>query len=116
MLFRSTLGTALGDWTADDDRGGLALGYEHSALIFGGALIVIAALWGWTRLSRTALFWAAFVLTRPLGATLGDFLDKPRAQGGLELSRLYASLALLAFLVLCIALFPQRAARADDAA
>ena len=116
ILFSQTLGTALGDWTADDDRGGLALGYEHSALIFGGALIVIAALWFWTRLSRTALFWAAFVLTRPLGATLGDFLDKPRAQGGLELSRLYASLALLAFLVLCIALFPQRAARADDAA
>jgi len=116
ILFSQTLGTALGDWTADDDRGGLALGYEHSALIFGGALAVIAALWFWTRLSRTALFWAAFVLTRPLGATLGDFLDKPRAQGGLELSRLYASLALLIFLVLCVVLFPQRAARADDAA
>ena len=116
ILFSQTLGTALGDWTADDDRGGLALGYEHSALIFGGALAVIAALWFWTRLSRTALFWAAFVLTRPLGATLGDFLDKPHAQGGLELSRLYASLALLVFLVLCVVLFPQRAARADDAA
>ncbi len=116
ILFSQTLGTALGDWTADDDRGGLALGYEHSALIFGGALVVVAALWFWTRLSRTALFWAAFVLTRPLGATLGDYLDKPRAQGGLELSRLYASLALLVFLVLCVALFPKRAARADDAA
>ncbi len=116
ILLSQTLGTALGDWTADDDRGGLALGYEHSALIFGGALIVIAALWCWTRLSRTALFWAAFVLTRPLGATLGDFLDKPHAQGGLELSRLYASLALVACLVLCVVLFPQRAARADDAA
>ena len=116
ILFSQTLGTALGDWTADDDRGGLALGYEHSALLFGGALVVIAALWFATRLSRTALFWAAFVLTRPLGATLGDYLDKPRVQGGLELSRLYASLALLVFLVLCVALFPQRAARADDAA
>lgn len=116
ILFSQTLGTALGDWTADDDRGGLALGYEHSALIFGGALVVVAVLWFRTRLSKTVLFWAAFVLTRPLGATLGDFLDKPHAQGGLELSRLYASLALLGFLVLCVVLFPQRAARADDAA
>jgi uncharacterized membrane-anchored protein len=116
ILFSQTLGTALGDWTADDDRGGLALGYEHAALIFGGALAVIAALWFWTRLSRTALFWAAFVLTRPLGATLGDWLDKPTAQGGLELSRLYASLALLVFLALCVAMFPQRAARAEDGA
>ena len=116
ILFSQTLGTALGDWTADDDRGGLALGYEHSALIFGGALGLIAALWFWTRLSRTALFWAAFVLTRPLGATLGDFIDKPHAQGGLELSRLYASLALLVLLALCVWVFPQRAARADDPA
>ena len=116
ILFSQTLGTALGDWTADDDRGGLALGYAHAALIFGGALAVIAVLWFRTRLSRTALFWAAFVLTRPLGATLGDYLDKPTAQGGLELSRLPASLALLVFLVLCIALFPQRAARAEDGA
>ncbi len=116
ILFSQTLGTALGDWTADDDRGGLALGYEHAALIFGGALLVIAALYFWTRLSRTALFWAAFVLTRPLGATLGDWLDKPRAQGGLELSRLYASLALLAVLGLCLVVFPQRPARAGEAA
>jgi uncharacterized membrane-anchored protein len=116
ILFSQTLGTALGDWTADDDRGGLALGYEHSALIFGGALVAIAALYFWTRLSRTGLFWAAFVLTRPLGATLGDYLDKPAAQGGLELSRLYASLALLVFLAVCVVLFPRRAARADEAA
>jgi uncharacterized membrane-anchored protein len=116
ILFSQTLGTALGDWTADDDRGGLALGYEHAALIFGGALVVIAALCFRTRLSRTALFWAAFVLTRPLGATLGDFLDKPASQGGLELSRLYASLALLVFLMSCVAVFPQRAARSEDAA
>jgi uncharacterized membrane-anchored protein len=116
ILFSQTLGTALGDWTADDDRGGLALGYERAALIFGGALLVIAALYFWTRVSRTALFWAAFVLTRPLGATLGDFLDKPHAQGGLELSRLYASLALSVVLVLSILLFPRRAASAEDAA
>jgi len=76
---------------------------------------VVAALYYRTRLSRTALFWAAFVLTRPLGATLGDFLDKPAAQGGLHLSRLYASLALVAFMALCVRLFPQQAARAGDA-
>jgi uncharacterized membrane-anchored protein len=116
ILFSQTLGTALGDWTADTDRGGLALGFENAALIFGGALVIIAALNFWTRLSRTALFWAAFVLTRPLGATLGDLLDKPHIDGGLALSRLYASLALLVFLVGCIVLFPQRAARANDAA
>ena len=116
ILFSQTLGTALGDWTADDDRGGLALGYENAALIFGGALLVVAALYFWTRLSRTALFWAAFVLTRPLGATLGDYLDKPVAQGGLQLSRLYASLALLVFLAACLLVFPQRPARAGQGA
>lgn len=114
ILFSQTLGTALGDWTAGDDRGGLALGYENAALIFGGALLVIAALYFWTHLSRTLLFWAAFVLTRPLGATVGDWLDKPHAQGGLELSRLWASLALLAFLAICLTVFPQRAARAGE--
>jgi uncharacterized membrane-anchored protein len=116
ILFSQTLGTALGDWTADDDRGGLALGYANSTFLFGGGLAVIAALFLWTRLPRTALFWAAFVLTRPLGATLGDFLDKPFSQGGLELSRLGASLALLAALVLCVVLFPQRAARSHQGA
>lgn len=115
ILFSQTLGTALGDWVADDDRGGLALGYEHAALIFGGALVVIAALYLLTRWSRTALFWGAFVLTRPLGATLGDFLDKPLAQGGLQLSRLYASIALLGLLTLCLVMVPQRPARAGDA-
>ncbi|MFL6697400.1 MAG: hypothetical protein ACJ8GJ_09560 [Vitreoscilla sp.] len=116
ILFSQTLGTALGDWTADDDRGGLALGYERAALIFGGALVVVAALHWWTRLSRTALFWAAFVLTRPLGATLGDLLDKPFAQGGFQLSRLHASVSLLALLVLCIVVFPQRAAQSENPA
>ena len=116
ILFSQTLGTALGDWTADDDRGGLALGYENAALIFGGALLVVAALYFRTRLSRTMLFWAAFVLTRPLGATLGDYLDKPVAQGGLQLSRLYASLALLVLLAACLLVFPQRPARAGQGA
>lgn len=112
ILFSQTLGTALGDWMAGDDRGGLGLGYEKAALIFGAALLLVAALYFWTRLSRTWLFWVAFVLTRPLGATVGDFLDKPVAQGGLALSRLYASAALLVFMALCIALIPQRPARA----
>jgi uncharacterized membrane-anchored protein len=115
ILFSQTLGTALGDWTAGEDRGGLGLGYEHAALLFGGALLVIAALYAWTRASHTFLFWAAFVLTRPLGATVGDFLDKPLSQGGLQLSRFHASLALLVVMVLCVALFPQRAARAAAA-
>lgn len=111
ILFSQTLGTALGDWTADDDLGGLGLGYERAALIFGGALVAVALLHFWTRLSRTLLFWAAFVLTRPLGATVGDFLDKPTTQGGLQMSRLYASLGLVALLVLSLNLFRQRPAR-----
>jgi len=115
ILFSQTLGTALGDWTAGDDRGGLGLGYENAALLFGAALVVVAGLYFWTRTSRTLLFWSAFVLTRPLGATVGDFLDKPHSAGGLELSRLYASLALLAFMALCIVLLPQRPARAGQA-
>ena len=108
ILFSQTLGTALGDWLAGTDRGGMSLGYEKAAIIFGAALLLVAACYFWTRLSRTWLFWLAFVLTRPLGATVGDFLDKPAAQGGLEMSRLYASLALLAFMAVCIALIPQR--------
>jgi len=112
ILFSQTLGTALGDWTAGSDRGGLGLGYEYAALIFGGALLVVGAIYFWTSLSRTILFWVAFVLTRPLGATVGDFLDKPVSQGGLHLSRLYASLVLLAFMVVCIVLIPQRPAEA----
>lgn len=114
ILFSQTLGTALGDWTAGTDRGGLGLGYEHAALLFGGALAVVAALYFWTRVSHTLLFWLAFVLTRPLGATVGDFLDKPHSAGGLELSRLYASLALLAVMVVGVLVLPQRAARASQ--
>ncbi|WGS52018.1 hypothetical protein LFL96_27820 [Paraburkholderia sp. D15] len=115
ILFSQTLGTALGDWVAGDDRGGLGLGYEYGAMLFGAGLIVVAALYFWTRVSRTALFWAAFILTRPLGATLGDFLDKPVAQGGLHISRLYASAILLVFIVVCIVLVPKRAAARETA-
>jgi uncharacterized membrane-anchored protein len=97
ILFSQTLGTALGDWVAGEDRGGLGVGYEYGAMIFGAGLLVVAALYFWSRVSRTALFWAAFILTRPLGATLGDLLDKPVAEGGLHVSRLYASVILLVF-------------------
>ncbi|MBN3726893.1 COG4705 family protein [Burkholderia sp. Ac-20379] len=116
IMFSQTLGTALGDFVADPDLGGLDLGYEVSALIFGAGLAAIGLLWLVPRISRTALFWAAFVLTRPLGATLGDWLDKPVAQGGLELSRFYATAVLAAFIVACIVLIPQRAARREPAA
>jgi len=112
ILFSQTLGTALGDWTAGSDRGGLGLGYGMGALIFGAALVAVFAAWRWTKASPTALFWAAFVLTRPLGATVGDYLDKPISQGGLEMSRLGASLALAAFMAACLVLMPQRAAKA----
>ncbi|MBB3260085.1 putative membrane-anchored protein [Paraburkholderia bannensis] len=111
ILFSQTLGTALGDWVADDDRGGLGLGFEVGAAIFGVGIVIVGLLWLGTRVSRTLLFWAAFVLTRPLGATLGDLLDKPVAQGGLAVSRLYASGILLAFIVACMVLIPQRAAQ-----
>ena len=106
IMFSQTLGTALGDWTADS----AGLGYLGSAVLFGALLALIAAAYRWTSASRTALFWAAFILTRPLGAVVGDFLDKPTDAGGLAWSRYTASAALLAFIVACIALFPQRAA------
>ncbi len=106
IMFSQTLGTALGDWTADT----AGLGYTGAALIFGGALAAIALLYYTTRLSRTALFWAAFVLTRPLGAVVGDFLDKPVAKGGLNLDRYAASGLLLAALVVLLIAFRQRAA------
>jgi len=99
-----TLGTALGDWVADS-----GLGYEGGALLFGAALAVVAAAYYWTSLSRVLLFWAAFILTRPLGATVGDFLDKPLDQGGLALSRPIASAVLAAFIIGCILLIPQKA-------
>ncbi len=114
ILFSQTLGTALGDWAAGSDRGGLGLGYEYGALIFGAGLAIVAALYFWTSISRTLIFWAAFILTRPLGATLGDLLDKPIADGGLQVSRLYASLILLVLIVACVVLIPQRPAAGSE--
>ena len=107
ITFSQTLGTALGDWTADS----LGLGYVGAAIVFGGLLLVLVAAYRWTQISRTLLFWAAFVLTRPLGAVLGDFLDKPTTAGGLALSRYWASAILLAFIATCILIFPQRPAK-----
>jgi uncharacterized membrane-anchored protein len=107
IMFSQTLGTALGDWTADTE----GFGYLNSTALFGGLLAVIAALYFFTKISHTALFWAAFVLTRPLGAVLGDFFDKPIASGGLNMSRYSASLALVIFIIACILIFPQRPAK-----
>jgi uncharacterized membrane-anchored protein len=115
ITFSQTLGTALGDWTADSFGDatvmGLESGYVFGALVFAAALALVAALWRFSRLSHTALFWAAFILTRPLGATVGDFLDKPLNKGGLDFSRPAATLALLAGIGLLLWLTPQRAAR-----
>jgi uncharacterized membrane-anchored protein len=105
ITFSQTLGTALGDWLAD--TGGL--GYEGGALVFGAGLAIIVAAYYWTNVSRVTLFWAAFILTRPLGATVGDFLDKPVNHGGLALSRPIASAVIAAFIIGCILLLPQRA-------
>jgi uncharacterized membrane-anchored protein len=107
IMFSQTLGTALGDWTADS----AGMGYDGAALLFSALLALVAAAYHWTRLSRTALFWAAFVLTRPLGAVVGDFLDKPVNSGGLALSRYSASAALLAFIAIWLWLFPQRSSQ-----
>lgn len=107
IMFSQTLGTALGDWTADS----AGLGYAGGALLFGALLAGIAVAWYRTRISRSALFWAAFVLTRPLGAVVGDFLDKPVSHGGLALSRYSASATLLVLILAFIVLFPHRAAR-----
>lgn len=107
IMFSQTLGTALGDWAADD----AGLGYRGGMCVFGSLLLVVAACYFWTRISKTALFWAAFILTRPLGAVVGDFLDKPLAHGGLNLSRYSASVALLTLIVLCVSIFPQRPAQ-----
>ena len=106
IMCSQTLGTALGDWVADT----AGRGYTGAMVIFGTALVLIAALHFWSKVSATLLFWAAFILTRPLGAVLGDFLDKPVAKGGLELNRYTATAALLVFIVGCIVVFPQRAA------
>jgi uncharacterized membrane-anchored protein len=107
ITFSQTLGTALGDWIADD--GGL--GYGGGALVFAAGLAVLVILYYRTCVSRVFLFWAAFILTRPLGATVGDFLDKPISHGGLALSRPLASAVIAAFIVACILILPQRAGR-----
>jgi uncharacterized membrane-anchored protein len=102
-----TLGTALGDWTADTE----ALGYAGGALVFAAGLAIVTGLYYWTNVSHVLLFWVAFILTRPLGATVGDFLDKPIEEGGLELSRPLASAAIAAFIILCLFVLPQRAGK-----
>ena len=113
ITFSQTLGTALGDWAADPAT--LGLGYLGGAALFGGLIAIVAALHFWTGISRVALFWAAFILTRPLGATVGDFLDKPIAKGGLNLSRPLASAALLAAMIVIIWWTASRA-KGDDRA
>jgi uncharacterized membrane-anchored protein len=107
IMFSQTLGTALGDWTANT----AGLGYGGGAVIFSILLGVVVAAYYWTSISRTVLFWAAFILTRPLGAVVGDFLDKPLDAGGLALDRYSASAVLLAIIVACILIFPQRAGK-----
>ncbi|RDS83497.1 hypothetical protein DWU98_03900 [Dyella monticola] len=106
ITFSQTLGTALGDWAADS-----GLGFGGGAGVFGIALLVLLALYWWTHVSHVVLFWLAFILTRPLGATLGDLFDKPVAQGGFDVSRPLASAILAVFIVLCILVLPQRAGR-----
>ncbi|MDB5410576.1 MAG: hypothetical protein JWL84_5488 [Rhodospirillales bacterium] len=110
ITFSQTLGTALGDWIAD-----AGLGYDGGALVFGAALAVVAALYFWTTISRVSLFWVAFILTRPLGATVGDFFDKPFEQGGLNVSRPLASAILAVIIILCIVALPQRAGSHSEA-
>lgn len=107
IMFSQTLGTALGDWTADT----AGLGYSGGAIIFSALLLLVLAAYYFTSLSRTLLFWAAFILTRPLGAVVGDFLDKPITKGGLELSRYTASITIFIIIVVLILILPQRAAK-----
>ena len=117
ITLSQTLGTALGDWMAADrsdpaaTTGALGLGYLGGALVFSAALAIVAALYSWSKVSRTALFWIAFILTRPLGATLGDFLDEPLSHGGLSLSRPVASFALAAIILALVVAIPQRPGR-----
>ena len=107
ITFSQTLGTALGDWMADDT----GLGFEGGAVVFGVGLLILAALYYWTQISRVFLFWAAFILTRPLGATVGDMLDKPHAQGGLALNRFHASALLVSAIAALVVILPQRPGR-----
>lgn len=107
IMFSQTLGTALGDWAADD----LGIGYLGGVALFGGALVVVLLLHLFTKINKTGLFWAAFILTRPLGAVSGDLFDKPVAQGGFAISRYTASAVLAAAILLCVLIFPHRAAQ-----
>ena len=107
IMFSQTLGTALGDWTADT----AGLGYVGGAMVFSALLVLAVVAYYWTTISRALLFWAAFILTRPLGAVVGDFLDKPLSAGGLALSRYSASAVLFAFILTSILIFKQRAAK-----
>lgn len=107
IMFSQTLGTALGDWAADT----AGLGYQGAAAIFAGLLLLVVAAYYWTNIFRVVLFWSAFVLTRPLGAVVGDYLDKPIAHGGLELSRYTASATLLAIIIISLLLFPNKASQ-----
>ncbi len=107
IMFSQTLGTALGDWVSDTD----GFGYAWAAALFGGALVAITIAYYQTKLSRTALFWSAFILTRPLGAVVGDWLDKPVDQGGMALSRMTASATLVGLVVLMLLVFNQRPAK-----
>jgi uncharacterized membrane-anchored protein len=107
IMFSQTLGTALGDWTADS----AGFGYTGAMVVFGGLLLLVAAAYFWTRISHTVLFWTAFVLTRPLGAVVGDFLDKPIDKGGLAMSRFGASAVLLVLMLALIFFFRQRPAQ-----
>lgn len=109
IMFSQTLGTALGDWTADT----AGLGFGGGTLLFSLLLLMVAAAYLWTKISHTILFWLAFILTRPFGAVVGDFLDKPIHEGGLALSRYSASATLLVFIITCILIFPQIAARKE---
>jgi len=109
IMFSQTLGTALGDWISDS----MGMGYLGGVGVFGGALIVVALLFFFTRIPRTGLFWAAFILTRPLGAVSGDLFDKPVAQGGMAISRYTASAVLAAAILICVLVFPHRAASFD---
>ena len=112
ITFSQTLGTALGDWSADPlSEGGWGLGYSGGALVFGAGLAVLAILYFRTKISRVFLFWAAFILTRPLGATVGDWFDKPVVKGGLAMSRPLASAVLAVIIILLILILPQRAGR-----
>ncbi len=109
ILFSQTLGTALGDWMADSN----GFGYERAALVFGAGLVIIAALYFSKKVSHTALFWAAFILTRPLGATLGDLIDKPIEHGGYNIGRFWASTALAAVMIALVHFLPRKDERID---